>query len=265
MGMGTGKFFHLFTEGFDRHPWIDVQIDLAHDVLTVPRPVLKSFFDEEGDGENEPSLVPDPDHDVGERDLLDDPPFPFHMDGVIDLDGLGEGDLKTVDQVADGLLSRKPDDDPDDRGRSEQRGPDPLNRFETEQDPSCNEQNDQNAQRLFQELDLRPDLSFLQILVASDLVGIEKAILEDVEPLDQKPSQVEEKKDDEDLGAKLFDPGRELEVRKAGIDQQKGKKDLDAASEMIPDGIPNVSGGWREATKEKGKSEASQKPTDEPA
>ena len=75
-------------------------------------PVDDGLVDDIRERHDEPPLVPDVDHHVGRGDLADRAPLPFDDHHVADLDGLGEGDLDTGDEVADERPGGHAEDEP---------------------------------------------------------------------------------------------------------------------------------------------------------
>ena len=85
------------------------------------RPVLEWLLEEEGRREDEAPLVPEPDDDVGQVDILDHPELALDDDLVADADRLRDRELDAADDAAQRLLRREADDHAEDARRGEER------------------------------------------------------------------------------------------------------------------------------------------------
>lgn len=243
---------------------VERELHFTDQVLTVPGPILKGFFDEIADGEDQPSFVPNPHHGISQSDLLHRAPFSFYYDGVVDPHGLSEGDLETENEVPQGFLGGQTDHDTEDGRGSKERGPHFLHFLETQQDRSEDQNADQNGAGSFEELDLGPDLPLLKVFVASDLVRLEENVLEDVEGFEEDPSEIEDQKHQHEFFQHVFRAFIQSEIRKADVEEEQREEGLHSPSEMLFDGIPDVKGSASESTEGGPKPELHEEDSDEP-
>ena len=120
---------HLFEgrpQRCHRHAEVDVQKHRTQQLGAGAGPVLERVLDEPLQGNDQPPVVPDLQHDVGAGDLLHAAPFALDDQHVVDTDRLGQGDLQAGDEVAENRLGRQTGDDADDTRRRQQAGPDLL-------------------------------------------------------------------------------------------------------------------------------------------
>ena len=94
----------LGAHGRDVDPPVDVELDGAEELGVAAGPVLERRLGEVRRRQHHPPVVPQPDHDVAQGDLLDPAPLVLHDDHVVEADRVAEGDLEAGDQVGQGRL-----------------------------------------------------------------------------------------------------------------------------------------------------------------
>lgn len=105
----------------ERHGEIDVEFRGAQQLGGVAGPVLERRRGEVGARQDQSALVPQVHDDVGQRDLLDAPPFLFQHHHVSDTNRVGEGDLDACEHRAQRGLGRQAGDHGQHAGRGEHR------------------------------------------------------------------------------------------------------------------------------------------------
>ena len=113
-GQGAVEFGPQVVE---RHPPVDVEFDGAEYRGFLAGPVLERGGGEVGGRQDQPPVVPDVHHHIGQGDFLDPAPFVLHHHHVVDPDRVGERQLQPGEQVRQRRLRRQTGHDAEHTGR----------------------------------------------------------------------------------------------------------------------------------------------------
>jgi hypothetical protein len=233
------------AERVDGDGIIRMKKDAAEDIGGDAGPILEGPFDEVIDGEDEAAEVPDPDDDVGEGDFLDPAPFVFDDDDVIDSNGLGEGDLKAGEEIGDGSLGGKANDDADDAGGGEDAGAELADLIEEHEDGSERENDDDEEEGFFENEDLGMNLACAEIVSDGDVVTADDELLAEVDDLEKDPG---DGTDDEETAGSGDEPGVSLGQAEEWEGQNDGNNGHEgaqgAAEERDDEAIEVIAGGF---------------------
>jgi hypothetical protein len=165
----SDDFDELVADDIDRGSVIDVEKYGADQLAAGSGPVLKWFLDEVAERNDQPPQIPQLDHDVAERDLLDIAGLVLDDDGIVDANGLRHSKLHAGKEVAQQWPCREPGDDAGDACRSEQRDPKLPDGIEGHQGKTDGDEHNHNFQHALQHTDLSDMFARQQVVVDVEL------------------------------------------------------------------------------------------------
>ncbi len=176
-----------------------MEVDGSDQLRVLTGPILKRFFDEIAQRDDQAALVPDADHDIGRGDLLDPAEFILDDNRIFEPDRLGHGDLHAGDQVAQHRPRREPDGEPDHACRREQAHAVLANRFERHQRGSERDHEHQSIGRTLQDAHLGGVLAGQQVVRRVELEAPQIGFGGEMHGDDREPADQQDESDQQQV------------------------------------------------------------------
>ena len=155
---------------------VEVELDRAQQLGGVPGPVLERRGREVRRRQHQTPVVPGPDHDVGQRDLLDPSPLLLDDHHVVEPDGVAERELDAGEHVAERRLRRNCRHHADQSCRGEEAGSHGLDARQAQQHRAQGDHDGRADDESTDDRHLGAQPPRLQVVRHADVVLAERAV-----------------------------------------------------------------------------------------